>query len=211
MPLYVLCLVLILCFTPLHATNPIADSTAPNFTITSWIQAPAGTTTHLEGLRGKIVILDFWATWCGSCRPALKKLNVLSEKFSGKPIVFMALSNEKESIIKKYLQSNPTTLWMGIDSSSLAFQRYNVRVIPHTVIIDKAGKLIATTQSDEITEDRINDLLAGKHVVFKKPLLLTADDIIKKELANLDTNALPSIVFSTVSIGYGHDEVSSTS
>lgn len=177
------------------ATEPKIGAPAPDFTLTGLLQAPANAPTKLSGLRGNIVIIDFWATWCSPCRTAMNNLSALSEKYTDKPVRFLSISSEKREMIERYLKSNPNKLWMGIDGNKEAENQYEVRVIPHTVIVDKSGTLIAITDAEEITEERINSLLAGKKTTFKRRITLTADDIIAKEFKNVDTTALPSIVF----------------
>ncbi len=179
----------------MYAGEPKLGASAPDISLTAWVQAPDNAPKTLSGLRGNIVVVDFWTTQCSSCRPALKNLSVLAEKFADKPVRFVALSYEKQSLIESYIKSNPTKLWMGIDTTSAAFKSYGVRVLSHTVVIDKSGNLFAVTEPAEITEQRINDLLAGKKVTFKKRLTITADDIMDKEAKTIDTTALPTIVF----------------
>lgn len=178
-----------------YATEPTIGKPAPDFTLSGLLQAPANAPTKLSGLRGNIVVIDFWATWCGACRPALNSLSALSEKFANQPVRFLAISSEKRDRIERFLQSNPNKLWTGIDSNSQAFIQYQVGTIPHTVVIDQSGTLLAITDAEEITEERINTLLAGKEVTFKRKLLITAKEIIAKEFKNVDSTALPSIVF----------------
>jgi thiol-disulfide isomerase/thioredoxin len=178
-----------------YATEPTIGKPAPDFTLSGLLQAPANAPTKLSGLRGNIVVIDFWATWCSPCHTAMKNLSALAEKFTDKPIRFLSITSEKRDRIERFLKSSPNKLWMGLDSNRQAFNQYDVRGIPHTVIVDKSGKLIAITNAEEITEERINALLAGKEITFKRRLTMTSDDIIEKEFKNIDTTALPSIVF----------------
>jgi len=63
---------------------------APPLTL-SLLQAPSGTDVTWEALRGNVVVLEFWATWCGGCRDQIPHLNRLEEQFRNKPVRFMAL------------------------------------------------------------------------------------------------------------------------
>ena len=66
-----------------------------------------GKEINLENLRGKVVVLTFWSTKCAICHDEIPKLNKISEKYTGKDVVFMALTMENETKIELYLKKNP--------------------------------------------------------------------------------------------------------
>jgi uncharacterized protein (TIGR03435 family) len=126
------------------------------------LQAPAK--TSLEALRGRAVILEFWATWCGPCASSMNHLSRLAERFKDKPVSIIAISSEEESDLLKYLRRRPAQMWIGVDDDEATFKRYQPRVIPHTVLIDREGKIAAITYPEKVTEQVIEDLLAGRAV-----------------------------------------------
>ncbi len=167
---------------------------APNFTLTKLLQAPSNAPTTLSALRGNIVVLEFWATWCSPCRTAMKHLSVIAEKFVNKPIRFLAISGEPSEVIEKYLLSRPNKLWIGIDGNHEAGRLYRAVLIPLIIIIDKDGKLLTVTTDKEITEERLDALLAGKSVDFEPMRILTAEEIFRKESLLIDRSVLPSVI-----------------
>ena len=102
----------------------------------------------LSSLRGKIVLIDFWASWCGPCRKEMPNVKRCYEKYKNKGFVILGVSLDKnrdewlEAIDKDGLtwpQVSDLKFWQ-----SEAVQIYAVQSIPYTVLIDKAGKIIAT-------------------------------------------------------------------
>jgi len=166
---------------------------APNFTLAALFQAPNNAPSKLSDLRGNIVILDFWATWCAPCRTSMKHLNLLAQKFIEKPIRFLAISQESVSTVERFIKSNPNKLWIGIDATGEAHKSYGVEDIPHTVIIDKSGHIVAVTDSEEITEEKLNALLDGKEVWFEPEI--SAEEFMRKELALFEKLPLPKSIF----------------
>src|SRR5215475_12511717 len=67
---------------------------APPLNLAEVLQAPKDANTTWESLRGKVVVLDFWATWCGPCVASIPHWNELSQKFRDQPVVFLAISDE---------------------------------------------------------------------------------------------------------------------
>ncbi len=176
-------------------SDQFIGKTAPNFTFTKLLQTPPSKPDSLSALKGNVVILEFWATWCAPCRIALKHLNIQAEKFTDKPIRFLAISREKQQVIEKFLKSHPNKLWIGIDGNSEAYTKYKVAAIPHIVVIDKSGKVLAITTGDEITEERLQALIEDKPVHFES--IPTAEEFIKMESDILGAKTLPYAVLKT--------------
>ncbi len=108
---------------------------APNFTATDL----NGNKVSLKSQRGKIVFLNYWATWCMPCvreMPAMEKLN---NKLKGLPFIMMAVSNEKASRVKRFIKDKSLTLPVFIGSSA---REYGVQGIPTTFIIGKKGQIL---------------------------------------------------------------------
>src|SRR5688572_28674235 len=67
---------------------------APEIKLEKLLQAPLEADTAATSLKGKIVVLEFWATWCLPCVPAIKHMNTVAEKFKDKPVQFIAVTDE---------------------------------------------------------------------------------------------------------------------
>ncbi len=109
-----------------------------------------------------MVVLEFWATWCGPCVAAIPHLNALAEKFKDQPVQFIAITAEDENTVKKFLVKRPIRAWIALDTNKAMNQAYLVGAIPQTVILDMDGKVAATTQPTAALEQYIKDLLAGE-------------------------------------------------
>jgi peroxiredoxin len=102
----------------------------------------------LSSLRGKIVLIDFWASWCGPCRKEMPNVKRCYEKYKNKGFEILGVSLDKDRAEWLEAISKDGLTWPQVSDlkfwQSEAVQTYAVQSIPYTVLIDKAGKIIAT-------------------------------------------------------------------
>ena len=120
-----------------------AGETAPGFTV----ELTDGSRLSLEELRGKVVLLNFWATWCPPCRQELTRVQKeIIDRFAGKPFVFLPVSRgEKRETVEAFREKTGYTFPMGLDSARTVYDRYATDYIPRNFLIDKQGKVILAT------------------------------------------------------------------
>jgi thiol-disulfide isomerase/thioredoxin len=96
----------------------------------------------LKQLQGRVVVVNFWATWCGPCKAELPSLIRLKEKLAGKPYDWIAVNDgENAETINRYLKRSKLELpvWMGPEDSSAS--GWNVRGLPMTFVVDAKGRV----------------------------------------------------------------------
>jgi thiol-disulfide isomerase/thioredoxin len=102
-----------------------------------------GGSIKLADLRGKIVVLDFWATWCGPCVASLPKLNDIAQEYRGVNVELVTVNLEQtQDEIKTMLERLNIQPTVVIDSDASVAKSYQAKAIPQTVIIDSQGKIV---------------------------------------------------------------------
>ncbi len=138
----------------------------PFFRFQGLLNAP-NPTVSMNDLKDKIVILEFWATWCGPCIPAMTHLDAIQKRYPNQ-VQVIAISDETPERLERFIKNKPSSLWFLSDPDH-SFQTYfPYHAIPHTVLIDKSGKLVANTSPNEISESVIEQLLKGEMVKVKE-------------------------------------------
>jgi uncharacterized protein (TIGR03435 family) len=141
---------------------------APPLALSQLLQAPLGTNVTWEALKGNVVVLEFWATWCGGCRDQIPHLNRLEEQFRNKPVRFLSLTDEEPGLVQRFLKDYPISGWIGLDSNEQTFKRYDIGGRPTTVLVDAAGVVRGIGNPSDLTGEIMENLLAGKPVVFSR-------------------------------------------
>lgn len=111
---------------------------APDFTLKS----RDGKNIRLSDLRGQVVMLNFWASWCGPCRQEMPLLDELYKRYGKAGFVLLGVNVEQDSSLgEKYLKDTPVSFPILWDPSSQVSQAYHVDAMPSTVMIDRDGNM----------------------------------------------------------------------
>jgi cytochrome c biogenesis protein CcmG, thiol:disulfide interchange protein DsbE len=110
------------------------------------LQDLEGRTISLSSLRGKVVFLNVWATWCGPCREEMPSIESLYEEFSNdKDFLVVAVSQDTmgSKAVVPYVKKNGIKFTVLLDPSNEVGEAYDVSGIPETFIIDRDGRIVA--------------------------------------------------------------------
>jgi peroxiredoxin len=131
----------------------------PAFSVT----AVDGQRISMDDLQGKVVLLDFWATWCAPCREALPHIRQVAKKFQGEPLVILSVSlDADEQKWKEFIVKNEMT-WPQYRDASFSgpiARMFAVNAIPHTFTIDADGVLQDEHIGDASIEGKLKKLIA---------------------------------------------------
>jgi peroxiredoxin len=99
----------------------------------------------LSDFQGKVVFLNFWATWCRSCVSEMADMQKLHQKLNGKAFVMIAINiKESQTHVKNFLETQNLTFTTLLDPDGITLGRFGVRALPTTLILNKSGRLIET-------------------------------------------------------------------
>jgi thiol-disulfide isomerase/thioredoxin len=119
--------------------------------------------------KSKIVVIEFFATWCGPCIQAIPHMNELSEKFKGQSVEFLYVTYEEdEAKLNRFVEKRSLKPSVAIDKGFLMFKQYEAWAIPQTLIIDKNRIVVVNTHPTKITEEIISNVLNSKPVNLEK-------------------------------------------
>lgn len=125
----------------IEATTLIhAGDVAPDFTV----EMLDGSRITLSDLRGKVVLVNFWATWCPPCRQEMSHLQKdVIDRFAGKDVVVLPISRgEKRETVEAFIEKMGYTFPVGLDGDQSIYKKYASNYIPRSVVVGKDGKVV---------------------------------------------------------------------
>ena len=102
-----------------------------------------GRTWNLKELRGKVVLVNFWATWCPPCRSEMPDLDALYNQFKDQGFVVLGISDEDLGKVKPYIDQNHYNYPILLDPEARVHKAYNIEGIPRSFLYDREGNLVA--------------------------------------------------------------------
>jgi peroxiredoxin len=102
-----------------------------------------GKAWHLQELRGKVVLVNFWATWCPPCRKEMPDLDALYNKFKDQGLVVLAISDEEAAKVSPYLAEHKVSYPVLLDPGRKVNDLFIVEGIPKSFVYDRGGKMVA--------------------------------------------------------------------
>lgn len=142
----------------LYANEDFRGKPAPELVVKKWLTGKAPKT------KGKVVLIDFWATWCPPCRELISELNDYHSKF-GKDLVIIGISDETPAEVKTFMKTHPMKYNVAVDPGKETKSKIGITGIPHVLLIspDNIVRWQGTPGSpeDSLTEAKIAQVISA--------------------------------------------------
>lgn len=113
-------------------------------------------------LKDRVIVVEFWATWCPPCIGNIPHMNELVKKFSKEPVTFISVTHESEKKVQRFLKDHPMDAIVGLDNDFAMFKSFKAWAIPMVVLVNKKGRIAGVLHPNNLNESVINEVLAGK-------------------------------------------------
>ncbi|QWR77512.1 peroxiredoxin family protein [Candidatus Magnetomonas plexicatena] len=141
----VICVSVLFYVSPVFSVPPapweldeIDGKPAPNFEM----QSINGNTVSLSSIKGKVVLLNFWATWCPPCKEEMPSMDALYKMFKNDNFVVLAATSNSSSDVKKFAQKNHVSFQFLLDPKNKIAKSFKVYMLPVTFLISKEGVIV---------------------------------------------------------------------
>lgn len=135
-----------LLLTPSVQAGP-DGSPAPGFTL----ETPDGKTLSLEDFRGRYLLVNFWATWCGPCKMEMPSLEALHRRFGSHKLTVLGISNDLfgNRVVEPFVKAHNLTFPIVLDPKQEVSKRFGVHSLPTTFLIDPQGRILGVLSGAE--------------------------------------------------------------
>ena len=119
-----------------------------------------GVTHSLENYKGKVIFLNFWATWCPPCKKEMPDVESIYKEYgeNKKDVVILGVNSEKENEVKKFLKDKGYTFPTVIDENSEVMRKYFIQAFPTSFVIDKEGNVYGYAMGG-LTKEQIKQII----------------------------------------------------
>ncbi|NCU06081.1 MAG: TlpA family protein disulfide reductase [Chitinophagaceae bacterium] len=176
--------------------------TVPDVTLSNLINHPVSK-IQLSSLKGKLIVFDFFASWCGSCFKELPRLNELQEKYK-KDLQVIVVCYEPAAKLQKIFNTKriPSSIKLPfVTSDSLLKKFFPHKLLPHEVWMDSSGKIIAITSSEHVTASNIEKAIAGRELKLPVKSDVFDYDVSMPLLENSNGGSLQKLFYKSLLTG----------
>jgi len=181
---------------------------APPIDVQQLLQAPDGSRATWDSLHGKVVVLEFWDTWCPSCINQIPHLNELADELKDEPVQFISVTDEDQKTILPFLARTPIHGWVGLNTTGSMFNTYGIdEGRPLTVIVRPDGVVDARIRpySVTLTAQNLTNLVAGKPSGLVSSRIIYAGEVHDQQgnpIAGVTVTATNDLPNSSIEIAH---------
>jgi cytochrome c biogenesis protein CcmG/thiol:disulfide interchange protein DsbE len=147
-------LLLLLLSLAVPARSKTARGASPNPPIAASFELPTRTgTVALDSLRTKVVLVDFWASWCGPCRQSFPWLSTMSERYGDNGLVVVAINLDKDrDLAQTFIRQFSPPFIVAFDPEGKTAEAFNVTAMPSSFLVSRSGRLVYSHAGFELRD-----------------------------------------------------------